>query len=97
MGKRKFTQCTQCGLCCKVVGHSPVGKFLPIRPDGSCGHLTEAGQCAIYEDRPKFCRVEEFKPKRMSWRKYLNLNAALCNRMQEKFGYPLRLRVRMKR
>jgi hypothetical protein len=41
--------------------------------------------------------VEEFKPKRMSWRKYLNLNAALCNRMQEKFGYPLRLRVRMKR
>ena len=33
MGKRKFTQCTQCGLCCKIAGHSPVGKFLPIRPD----------------------------------------------------------------
>ncbi len=97
MGKRDFTQCTQCGICCRLDIARRSGGVLATKPDGSCVHLAPSGACSIYEDRPPVCRADTHKPKRMSWRRYWNLNAALCNSIQERLGYPLRFRVRMRR
>ena len=49
--------CIKCGACCNFV--------LLIQPDlnrgdGTCKNLTEDNLCAIYEDRPALCRVDNF-------------------------------------
>ncbi len=97
MRNRDFKECTQCGLCCRLAGRTAYAVFLPINEDGSCGHLDPQGGCKVYHARPEFCRIDRLKPKGWTWRRYWKLNAALCNRMQEKLGYPKRLRVRVKR
>tara|TARA_R100000544_G_C2226771_1_gene61305 strand:- start:1866 stop:2159 length:294 start_codon:yes stop_codon:yes gene_type:complete len=51
--------CSGCGACCRLAG--PAGGAnhgLPIKKDGSCGHLID-NKCSIYNTRPKICRVEE--------------------------------------
>jgi|8_EtaG_2_1085327.scaffolds.fasta_scaffold11277_5 hypothetical protein len=53
-------RCTECGACCRTQmkerGAEKHG--LPIKEDGSCGHLV-GDLCSIYENRPECCNVEE--------------------------------------
>ena len=52
--------CSQCGACCRRAGIWEVAKYgLPIKKDGSCGHLKN-NLCSIYEERPLICRAKEF-------------------------------------
>lgn len=50
--------CFECGGAC-CTGHRGVllddDSILPFE-DGRCPHLTEIGQCGIYENRPRGCR-----------------------------------------
>ena len=45
--------CGDCGLCCKLMGvtalEKPAGKW--------CSHFTKNARCAVYDDRPRDCRV----------------------------------------
>ena len=34
---------------------------MPVREDGSCGHLLDDGTCGVYEERPNICRSEMVK------------------------------------
>lgn len=52
--------CVGCGACCRGVFHIPGVFEEPIRPDGSCSHLTADNMCDIYEKRPQICRVDEY-------------------------------------
>lgn len=63
--------------------------------DGSCLHLTSDGLCAIYEDRPGFCRVDDNVPS--GWRQvtWHMVNASMCNQMQEEDGLPERYRLKV--
>ncbi len=45
-------ECLKCGTCCTAPDISTLGKPIGVR----CGHLDEAGLCAIYETRPAVCR-----------------------------------------
>ena len=43
--------CSQCGACCRRAGIWEGAKYgLPIKKDGSCGHLKN-NLCSIYEDQ----------------------------------------------
>lgn len=48
--------CIRCGDCCRLVRD-----ILPEfdRGDGTCKHLTEADECAIYDSRPGICRTTQ--------------------------------------
>jgi len=51
--------CTQCGACCKRT--DALKKYgLPIKKDGSCGHLKN-NLCSIYENRPDFCSIDKLR------------------------------------
>ena len=52
-------KCTACGACCKRAGLWGGAKHgLPIKEDGSCGHL-KGKLCSIYDKRPLICQVRE--------------------------------------
>ena len=91
--------CTSCAACCRLIYLDPLSRDLPKRADGSCAHLTDQGQCGIYDDRPWFCdtRVarKHLKPKDMSDRDFVRAIAAGCNRLQLRLGIPRRFRVRV--
>ena len=76
--------CTQCGACCKRAGRCGGAKYgLPIKEDGSCGHLKN-NMCSIYDKRPDICSVKKlgqklYKTKNLTdWYIY---NSKLCNKM----------------
>jgi len=45
--------CGDCGLCCKLMGVTALGKA----PGRWCGHFSKRTGCAVYETRPGDCRV----------------------------------------
>ena len=95
-------QCTGCGLCCTEIGK--------IKPDtlkklgmegfalesGRCKHLRFDNGCAIYETRPKICRVDVMaKESLIQDDLYYEITARLCNKMQEAADTPVKFRVRI--
>ena len=53
-------ECDKCGLCCRRVGDSPLGKVLAL-PSGICKHFNqETNLCTIYKDRPIICNVDSY-------------------------------------
>jgi len=76
--------CSQCGACCKRAGKWGGDKYgLPIKKDGSCGHLKN-NMCSIYDKRPDICNVKKLgqkiyqKKNLIDWYIY---NSKLCNKM----------------
>ncbi len=73
--------CNRCGACCRLIGEVPELAHLD-RGDKSCVHLRgEPGDdhaCAIYEDRPKQCRVDEGCPPVMQLAAWYRLNHQAC-------------------
>ena len=52
-GPAPARSCGDCGLCCKLMGVTALGK-----PAGKwCRQFSKSSGCAIYEDRPDDCRV----------------------------------------
>lgn len=81
--------CSQCGACCRRV--SDIKHLVPVREDGSCGHLNPDNTCAIYESRPLICRGRDqfFKNgvyQYLSLRDYYMIQNQMCNIMQEEDG-----------
>jgi Fe-S-cluster containining protein len=60
MSKEVKFLCSSCGLCCKTdMKNRGAEKYgLPIKEDGSCGHLV-GNLCSIYDNRPACCNSEE--------------------------------------
>ena len=89
--------CTSCGLCCinldkiKSLRHLDSG-------NGVCIHFDPSNKvCLIYEDRPTLCRIDHmydtYYYKQYSRYEYYQLNAKVCNQLQEKADLPLAFRV----
>jgi uncharacterized protein len=73
--------CNRCGACCRVVGGVPELAHLD-RGDGACKHLVgtagEEHSCAIYEDRPRLCRVDESIPSTLTVAEWRRRNETAC-------------------
>lgn len=73
--------CNRCGACCRSIGNLPGAAALD-RGDGVCRHLRgEPGDehaCAIYESRPKVCRIDESCPPPMEMREWYRRNEIAC-------------------
>jgi len=76
--------CTKCGVCCELAPTLLPEVFL-AGANGSCIHLLpDYGGCAIYETRPKECRVRTWKD-----------SAPICNDMQDAAGLGEEWRVKL--
>ena len=55
--------CSKCGACCRNAGKMGGAKYgLPIKKDGSCGHLVD-NECSIYDNLPIVCNVKKLGEK----------------------------------
>jgi len=52
-GEHAQRSCGACGLCCKIMGVSEIGKAA----GDWCPQWSASGGCAIYTDRPHPCRI----------------------------------------
>lgn len=82
----KSFHCTQCGLCCRNIGHVPfLHKF--HNGDGICKFLDRTTNlCLIYANRPTICNVEaaytSYFSKIYSEEEYLALNYEACKQLK---------------
>ena len=81
--------CEKCGCCCRKVGEVFFAKYLAL-PDGSCKNLDQnSNLCKIYDQRPIFCRVDEFYDQKysseMSREEFYKINKELCKKFQDEF------------
>ncbi|WP_367112063.1 YkgJ family cysteine cluster protein [uncultured Psychrobacter sp.] len=82
--------CTACGQCCKNVHKSEQTKFLD-RGDGICHHFNESTLlCAIYEDRPLVCRIEDYYKANLidiyEWEEFVELNLQVCDELNQELN-----------
>ena len=76
--------CEQCGCCCRRVGESFLGRQM-AKSDGVCKYLDESTNlCTIYNERPIFCRVDDFYEEnlsdKMSREEFYRLNKEVCKK-----------------
>lgn len=79
--------CTKCGACCRRAW--AFQGALPTKEDGSCLHLTKDNECAIYEDRPLLCRIDEMHETLMpdmAIEDFYEVNAGFCNQAIKEDG-----------
>ena len=78
--------CSKCGCCCRNLDKSEIYKNLD-RGDGVCKYLN-GNICAIYEDRPILCRIDEcyslYYSDIYTKEEYYRLNHEACQRLQNK-------------
>lgn len=74
-------ECSRCGACCKLIGTLPEMRNYD-RGDGACVHLTADNECAIYNERPRICRVDAMQPPVMTADEWHKRNTAACGRLQ---------------
>lgn len=82
--------CVQCGCCCRNVRLHPDLVSL-AKLDGSCIHLQENMQCAIYAERPDACRIDkayEIRGSVLPREDYDRLTALACLCLMEQYGAP---------
>lgn len=82
-------QCDQCGLCCIGLDKSEVTADLH-NGDGICKHLDlDTMLCKIYEERPIFCRVEEYfdtyLADKMDKDEFIRLNYEACQLKKKEY------------
>ncbi len=79
--------CTICGVCCKNISHiEPLKKY--NLGNGVCKYLDLTNNfCKIYENRPDICDVDKMFDieyyKQYSKKEFYNINATICNKIQE--------------
>lgn len=77
---RRFA-CSECGACCKLAPRAHAG--WPKRADGACLYLTPENRCAIYESRPRICRVDALRPAAIPVESWHAMNAEACAELQK--------------
>tara|TARA_Y100000401_G_scaffold71657_1_gene57711 strand:+ start:68 stop:364 length:297 start_codon:yes stop_codon:yes gene_type:complete len=90
--------CTSCGACCRSVGKLGGEKLgLPVKKDGSCGHLV-GNKCSIYETRPDICRVDKLHFKKMfqSRKDYYIETTKECHKLIDEQGLDESYKVDLK-
>ena len=79
-------KCDQCGKCCEKVHTSEVYKYLADET-GKCKYLKN-NLCAIYEQRPLICRVDEmyetYYKELMTLEEFYVLNYKACDVLKSK-------------
>lgn len=78
--------CEKCGECCRNVGKVFFSRHMAL-DDGTCKYLDkETNLCTIYNERPDFCRVDEFYEKNfadiMTREEFYRLNKKICLQLQ---------------
>ncbi|MBR1397414.1 MAG: YkgJ family cysteine cluster protein [Selenomonadaceae bacterium] len=78
--------CEKCGCCCRQIGKVFFAKSMAL-PDDSCKYLNKnTNLCTIYENRPIFCRVDDYYDKyyskEMSRDEFYAQNKAICKKFQ---------------
>lgn len=91
--------CSGCGLCCKnISGIQELRVF--DTGNGVCKNLNYEGQCNIYETRPEVCRVGEMYEKHYkdsySRNSFYEMNAIICNDLQQKNKIDTKFRVKIR-
>lgn len=77
--------CTQCGACCRDISAAPELKDFALA-DGRCRHLEADNKtCAIYEDRPLLCRVDDLGRALRLGSTWRGLMLISCQALHEKF------------
>lgn len=81
--------CRKCGLCCKHLELIPQLKHLDSGK-GRCINLNDDNLCAIYENRPDICNVEEMYKlvfsEQMTEEEYIKVNVEGCKVVRNMFG-----------
>lgn len=73
--------CTQCGACCRVAGAVPDLAHLATKDGRVCMHLTDENLCAIYETRPRICRVRDMQPTVLTEAAWRRMNTDACDKL----------------
>ena len=90
--------CSQCGACCRKAGELGGAKYgLPIKEDGSCGHLKN-NLCSIYEERPDVCNSNKLPGKKPSQSKkeYFIENTLGCHKLIDAEGLDSKYKIDIK-
>lgn len=82
-------ECDKCGLCCIGLDKNEATAHLH-NGDGICKYLNlENMLCTIYEERPIFCRVEEYfdtyLADKMDKDEFMRLNYEACQLKKQEF------------
>ena len=92
--------CTKCGLCCMHISGIKELQNYDLG-NGDCKFFdTEQKICKIYNERPLVCMVDKmyethFKTK-YNKMEFYNINAKICNELQEKHGIDNKYRMEIK-
>jgi len=89
-----------CGLCCQNISNVKELKDFAL-PNGVCKYYNyETKGCNIYEKRPDICNIDKMYEleyfKNYSKKEFYELNAQVCNYLQEKEQLNLNYRVKIK-
>lgn len=65
--------------------------------NGRCEKLSPDDKCAVYEQRPDICKVDVSYQKHYqnehTWADYVQLSAAICNKLMEEAGKDVSYRI----
>lgn len=91
--------CSQCGACCKEIHKSSLVPKAMLDERGWCIHLKDDNSCAIYHNRPWFCKIDDlyetYFSEQYSLLDYYNANAIICNELQNKQGLDKLFRIKL--
>jgi hypothetical protein len=76
--------CNKCGFCCKKIASCGIETGLD-RGDGVCKHLNANNLCSIYENRPYFCRIDDYYNEYKNFltrEEYNQINIQYCKSFQ---------------
>ena len=76
--------CSKCGACCRRAGNVPEslgGGVIEPDENGVCKHLLPDNSCAVYETRPRICRVDLLKPASMRTKDWHAINLRACDEL----------------
>lgn len=82
-------ECDKCGLCCVGLNKTEVTAYLH-KGDGICKYLDfNTMLCTIYNERPIFCRVEEYFDTylagKMDKEEFIQLNYEACRLKKQEY------------
>ncbi len=89
--------CTNCGLCCQNIATvKELEKF--DLGNGICKYFDKVNNsCKIYDTRPDICKIDYMFEieyyKYFGKKEFYNLNAKVCNELQEKFNLDKKYKV----
>ena len=90
--------CSQCGACCRKAGAWNGAKHgLPIKEDGSCGHLKN-NLCSIYENRPDICNAEKMPNRKLyqTKKQYFIESTKICHQLIDEEGLDAKYKIDIK-